>query len=155
MVMRHFCCLLAMVLACATACRAEESSGATLVRKCETYLYGVTGRPASDQAARDAAYCAGFIDATMAAARFAHEQGGHVPPNGPLPGKVDENAYRAFATGISLGADICLPDGLATRDVARRFRLMMSLNRELRSADEATALRFVLGELYPCKGASP
>ena len=113
MVMRHFCCLLAMVLACATACRAEESSGATLVRKCEAYLYGVTGRPASDQAARDAAYCAGFIDATMAAARFAHEQGGHVPPNGALAGKVDENAYRAFATGISLGADICLPDGLA------------------------------------------
>ena len=32
---------------------------------------------------------------------------------------------------------------------------MMSLNRELRWADEATALRFVLGELYPCKGASP
>ena len=78
MVMRHFCCLLAMVFACATACRAEESSGATLVRKC-----------------------------------------------------------------------------LATRDVARRFRLMMSLNRELRWADEATALRFVLGELYPCKGAPP
>jgi hypothetical protein len=118
-----------MMLACATACRAEESSGATLVRKCETYLYGVTGRPASDQAARDAAYCAGFIDATMAAARFAHEQGGR--------------------------ADICLPDDLATRDVARRFRLMMSLNRELRWADEATALRFVLGEVYPCKGASP
>lgn len=155
MVMRHFCCLLAMMLACATTCRAEESSGATLVRKCETYLYGVTGRPASDQAARDAAYCAGFIDATMAAARFAHEQGGRVPPNGALPGKVDENAYRAFATGIRLGADICLPDDLATRDVARRFRLMMSLNRELRWADEATALRFVLGEVYPCNGASP
>jgi hypothetical protein len=155
MVMRGFCCLLAVTLACATACRAEEASGATLVRKCETYLYGARGRLPSGQAAQDAAYCAGFIDATIAAARLAHEQGGVLPPDGQPPGSVDAKAYRAFVTSLRLGVDTCLPQSLATRDVARQFRLMMSLNRELRWADELTALQFVLAVLYPCKGASP
>jgi len=143
------------MLACATSCRAEQASGATLVRKCETYLYGAKGGLPPDQAAADAAYCAAFIDATIAAARLAHERRGLLQPNGVPPGKVDKRAYRAFAMSLGLGVDTCLPQGLTPWNVARQLRLMVSLNRELLWADELTTLRFVLSELYPCKGASP
>jgi len=74
MIIRFLCCLLAVVLACAVPCRAEESSGATLVRKCDTYLYGTGGRLTSEQAAKEVADCTGFIDAVVAAARLAPEQ---------------------------------------------------------------------------------
>lgn len=142
------------MLTCATTCRAEEASGATLVRKCEIYLYGAKGRLPSDQAAADAAYCAGFIDSTIAAARLAHEQRGFLRPDGEPPGKVDKKAYQTFATNLRFGLDICLPDDIATREVARKFRLTVSLNRELLWADELTSLDFVLVESYPCKRAS-
>ncbi len=56
---------------------------------------------------------------------------------------------------LNLGADTCLPEGLTTWNVARQLRLTVSLNRELRWADELTMLRFVLAELYPCDGTSP
>jgi hypothetical protein len=151
MIVRLLCWLLAVVLGCAAPCRAEESSGATLMRKCDTYLYGAGGRLASEQAAKEAADCASFIDAVVAAARLAHEHRGLLPP----PGKVDEKAYRAFAMSFRWGVDSCLPSGLATHEVARQLRLMVSLNRELLWTDALTTLRFVLAELYPCTGASP
>ena len=113
MIIRSLCCVACrLLLACAAPCRAEQSSGATLVRKCDTYLYGAGGRLASEQAAKEAADCAGFIDAVVAAARLAHEQRGLLPP----PGKVDEKAYRAFAKSFRLGVDFCLPSGLATHE---------------------------------------
>ena len=151
----RFCLALAVALACTAGCRAEEAGGAALLRKCAAYLDGANGRRLPVDAARDAASCPAFIDATIAAGRLAHERRGLLLPNGAPPGPVDAKAYRAFATSLRLGSDVCLPGGLATWDVARQFRLIMSLNRELLWADELTSLRFVLAELYPCNGASP
>ena len=149
--MRRFCCVIAVALAASSACRAGEAGGATLVRKCDAYLYGANRGSPSGRVAQDAAYCAGFIDATMAAARLAHARRGLLLPTGAPPGKVDERVYRAFAASVSLGGDTCLPEGLTTWEAARRLHLMASLNRELLWTDELTALKFVLAELYPCK----
>ena len=112
--MLRFYCVIAIALAAGGACRAEEAGGATLVRKCDAYLYGAKGGSHSGEQAQDGAYCAGFIEATMAAAHLAHARRGRLLPTGAPPAKVDETAYRAFATSLSLGGDTCLPEGLTT-----------------------------------------
>jgi len=150
--MRRFWWLLLVAgIAGTTACRADEASGAALVRKCEAYLYGAKRGSADQAAVGDAAYCAAFIRTTIAAARLAHERHGMLPPNSVPPGSADDKAYRMFALSINLGVDICLPEGLTTQEVARKLRLAASLDHELLWADELATLEFALWQSYSCK----
>ena len=148
---RKFLSLVAAMLALACPCRAEENTGAALYRKCENYLAGIKGKQLSALEADDASYCSEFIDAAIAAARLAHEQHGLPLRDGEPPDNVDKTAYQAFAFAIQLGADICLPDHIAPREVAKIVYRWGRLNRELLYAHEVSFLDFMLIQSYPCQ----
>jgi hypothetical protein len=143
--------LVAATLAFVSTCRAEENTGAALYRKCEIYLAGVNGKHLSAAQANDAGDCSGFIDAAVAAARLAHARHGLLLRGEEPPGNVDKTAYQSFAFGVLLGADICLPDSIAPREVAARLYRWGRLDSELLYAGELSLLHFVLIQSYPCQ----
>jgi len=151
MIARSFCIGLLFALVWATAGKAEETTAAALDRKCETYLAGVGGKRLSADEAKDASYCFGFIDRVVAAARLAHARHGLPLRDAERPGNVDKAAYQAFALGIQLGIDVCLPDHVAPEAVAASLRRLGRLNRELLFGDELSFLDFALMQLYPCQ----
>jgi hypothetical protein len=143
-------CLLVVTLGLVTASMAEENSGAALYRKCETYLAGANGKRLSADEANDAGYCSGLIDAAVAAARLAHERHGRLLRDGEPAGNVDTAAYQAFALGILLGTDDCLPDNVNPHEVAVDVRRWGRLDPELLYNGYAL-LDFVLMQSYLCQ----